>query len=373
MKLLLPANISKLRKERAMTQEQLAEALGVTFAAVSKWERGVATPELGLIAQMADLFGVSFDAMVGFEVRSGGAAALEERIHELQREKQYDAAILEAEKALLRYPNTFRIVYRAGRLYAASGIEQGSERHLNRCIALLNHAVLLLPQNTDPDISEVSIKTEIAQCYIVLGETKKAIDILKKYNVNGVHNALIANALTSSDITNTPEYGLEDAVPFMVDAFGSVIQNSLRTMMAYANYYAKKGDYAASREALLWLIYFLESIKIHKDAASFVDKVLAPCYSECANLSLLLGQRELVEPYMRCAYKEASLFDLEPTCKVENIKFFIGDIHSATTYDDFGESARGAVVKQITQEDQNAELLAIWKKILMEESSGGTQ
>ena len=43
MKLSLSANISKLRKEHAMTQEQLAEALGVTFASVSKWERGVAT------------------------------------------------------------------------------------------------------------------------------------------------------------------------------------------------------------------------------------------------------------------------------------------------------------------------------------------
>ena len=41
MKLSLSANISKLRKEHAMTQEQLAEALGVTFASVSKWERGV--------------------------------------------------------------------------------------------------------------------------------------------------------------------------------------------------------------------------------------------------------------------------------------------------------------------------------------------
>lgn len=40
MKLSLSANINKLRKEHSMTQEQLAEALGVTFASVSKWERG---------------------------------------------------------------------------------------------------------------------------------------------------------------------------------------------------------------------------------------------------------------------------------------------------------------------------------------------
>ena len=85
MKLSLSANISKLRKELSMTQEQLAEALGVTFASVSKWERGVATPELNLIAKMADLFGVSLDAMVGFEVQNGSVIALEKRIHELQR------------------------------------------------------------------------------------------------------------------------------------------------------------------------------------------------------------------------------------------------------------------------------------------------
>ena len=129
MKLSLPTNISKLRREHSMTQEQLAEALGVTFASVSKWERGVATPELNLIAEMADLFRVSLDALVGFGVQDGSVVALEERIHELQREKKYDEAISETEKALLRYPNDFRIVYRSGELYTVAGIERCEERY----------------------------------------------------------------------------------------------------------------------------------------------------------------------------------------------------------------------------------------------------
>ena len=375
MKLSLPANISKLRKERSMTQEQLAEVLGVTFASVSKWERGVATPELNLIAEMADLFGVSFDAIVGFEVQNGGAASFEQRIHDLEREKRYDEAILEAEKALLRYPNDFKIVYRSGELYTVAGIELGNEKYLYRCVELLERSVLLLSQNTDPQISEVSIQNEIAQCYIVLGKTQKGIEILKKHNVSGVHNALIAIALTGNDITytNTPEFGLEDAVPFMVGAFGSIITNSLRTMMAYANYFYKKGDYRSSRDALLWLIDLLESVKIDRNTSCYVDKVIAPCYSECAIFSLLLGEMDKVEPYMRCAYKAAMLFDSAPTCKVENIKFCLGDIQNATTYDDLGESATAAVVKQITQENRNEELLSIWKKIAQEESCGGTE
>lgn len=358
-----------------MTQEQLAEALGVTFASVSKWERGIATPELNLIAEMADLFGVSLDAIVGFEVLNGGAVALENRIHDLQRQKKYDEAVIETEKALLRYPNDFRIVYRSGELYSVAGIELSNEKYLYRCIELLERSVLFLSQNSDPQISEVSIQNEIAQCYIVLGKTQKGIEILKRYNVSGVHNALIAIALTGNDITytNTPEFGLEDAVPFMVDAFGSIITNTLRTMMAYANYYDKKDDYVSSREALLWLIDFLESIKIDKNASCYVDKVIAPCYSECANLSLLLGETDKVEPYMRRAYKAAMLFDSSPICKVENIKFCIGDIQNATTYDDLGETATAAVIKQITQENRNEQLLGIWEKIAQEESCGGAE
>ena len=62
MRLSLSENIGALRRAAGMTQERLAEALGVSFAAVSKWERGAATPELGLIADMAELFDMSIDA-----------------------------------------------------------------------------------------------------------------------------------------------------------------------------------------------------------------------------------------------------------------------------------------------------------------------
>lgn len=124
MELTLSQNICKLRKEHHLTQEQLAEALGVTFASVSKWERGVATPELQLIAKMADFFGVSLDALVGFTLQSGSIQETEEELHILQKQKKYREGLEKAEKALLRYPNNFRIVYRAGQLYALAGMEK---------------------------------------------------------------------------------------------------------------------------------------------------------------------------------------------------------------------------------------------------------
>lgn len=81
MELSLSKNISRLRKEHKMTQEQLAEALGVTFAAVSKWERGAATPELKLIAEMTDFFEVSTDALIGYRFRNNGQQVVIARLY----------------------------------------------------------------------------------------------------------------------------------------------------------------------------------------------------------------------------------------------------------------------------------------------------
>ena len=111
MKLSLPVNISKLRKEHSMTQEQLAEALGVTFASVSKWERGVATPELNLIAEMADLFEVSIDALIGYEFRNNDKQNVIDRLKQYFHDRSNDDVYTDIEKSLKRYPNCFDIVY----------------------------------------------------------------------------------------------------------------------------------------------------------------------------------------------------------------------------------------------------------------------
>ena len=57
----LAANILKYRKKCSLTQDDLAEQLGVTFQAVSKWENARTAPDIAFLPQMADLFGCSID------------------------------------------------------------------------------------------------------------------------------------------------------------------------------------------------------------------------------------------------------------------------------------------------------------------------
>ncbi len=68
--------ITFLRKEKGVTQEELAKALGVTNQAVSKWESGQCCPDISLIPALAGYFKVSIDELFGYtfqnsETRSG--------------------------------------------------------------------------------------------------------------------------------------------------------------------------------------------------------------------------------------------------------------------------------------------------------------
>ena len=56
-------NIRLLRQRKGLTQEQVAQRLGVTYQAVSKWENGTNTPDIALLPQIAALFGVMIDAL----------------------------------------------------------------------------------------------------------------------------------------------------------------------------------------------------------------------------------------------------------------------------------------------------------------------
>ena len=56
--------IASLRKENNMTQLELAERMGVTDKAVSKWERDLSCPDIGTMLKLAELFGVSVDELM---------------------------------------------------------------------------------------------------------------------------------------------------------------------------------------------------------------------------------------------------------------------------------------------------------------------
>ena len=59
--------IKQLRKQRNISQEVLANHLGVSFQAVSKWESGVSMPDVMLLPKIANVLGITLEALYGMQ------------------------------------------------------------------------------------------------------------------------------------------------------------------------------------------------------------------------------------------------------------------------------------------------------------------
>ena len=79
----LATNIRAFRKERGLTQEQLAEVFNVTVGAVHKWEAGLSTPDLSILIEMADFFDISMDVLIGYDVKDNRIDSLAQRLRKM--------------------------------------------------------------------------------------------------------------------------------------------------------------------------------------------------------------------------------------------------------------------------------------------------
>lgn len=103
----LPANLKKYRIQKELTQEDVAEYLGITAQSVSKWERGESYPDITLLPALATLFETSVDLLLGMDVIRAEETRL--NIHKkaiaYQRSGDLDMAEKTYREALLIYPN----------------------------------------------------------------------------------------------------------------------------------------------------------------------------------------------------------------------------------------------------------------------------
>ncbi len=101
----------QLRKERELTQEALADFLGVSFQAVSKWERGESYPDIEMLPEIAVYFGISVDELLGVN-RAQNEQEILSIIEEYDNLTDSEAKHKIIIKAIEKYPNDFRLQLR---------------------------------------------------------------------------------------------------------------------------------------------------------------------------------------------------------------------------------------------------------------------
>ena len=85
----LSARILALRKEKGLTQEALAQRLGVSFQAVSKWENEQSCPDIALLPLLADIYAVPVDSLFGREAQAEPPAQEPATMQGARREEEW--------------------------------------------------------------------------------------------------------------------------------------------------------------------------------------------------------------------------------------------------------------------------------------------
>lgn len=352
MEIRLSENIRTFRKARRLTQEQLADALGVTVGAVSKWESGSTTPDLGLIVELAEFFEVSVDVLLGYGWRESTMGETVEQLRKLRREKQEKKGMLLAEKALLKFPNSFEVIYQSAMMYYV----QLTAETAPRALELFDRASRLLDQNTDERVGTVDIQIMRAGCYMVMHQFEKAIEILRQNNFDGLNDGLIGFILA----TNMRRF--DEALPYLSYALGKIQTELFRICVGYANAYVGREDEEKALEILLWLLGINRGLRTEQ-GNTYLDKGDAMLLGLCAQIAMSMGDEKKAWEYLVEARAMAAKFDAAPDYSMKNLRFYHGT-EEATAYDDMGQTAMEGVLKAFGDDPKvTPRLTELWQAL----------
>ena len=197
MQLDLGNNIRQLRRRDKRTQEALAEALGVTSQAVSRWESGGSYPDMNLIPSIANYFGVSIDELFGYtNERTKRIDELVSKIFDMKRQNNgVDHNITEciavARNALVEFPGNEKLMLALASVLNTAGYVRYGECHLideegygiydtekhktyeewREAVPLYEKALELLPNG----VLRNHALMELSQLYLNMGDHEKAM------------------------------------------------------------------------------------------------------------------------------------------------------------------------------------------------------
>ena len=339
MKLSLSENIRSYRKQRKMTQEKLAEALGVTTGAVYKWESGQSQPELGMLVEMADFFDTSVDVLLGYRLKDNRLEPALERITSYCQTLN-PAAITEAEKVLGKYPHSFRAAYACAAVYLIYGAYNHDHQQLRRALELAEQSKVLLSQNDDPRISEATICGNLSYAWFQLGEKEKSIELLRKNNAGGIFSSDIGALLAV--FGKAPE----EAAPFLSEALLSGISGLLTVIVGYVFLFRSRNDWDSSMDILSWGISLLTGLKV-ESKPDILEKTLAEMLVLLAYVQAKAGMPAESADSLNKAGIMARRFDSMPDYSLKAMRF-ADHADQMVAFDIFGASASESIIKLIS-------------------------
>lgn len=180
MSISIAKTIKTLRARKGITQEQLASFLGVTYQAISKWERNEGYPDITILPLIANFFEISTDELLGVDVTKKPKAieAIVANANAFYHHGDLVNTRRILEDGLSEYPNAHRLLLELVQLK----YESPYESHIEKDAVIASSIVTLeriLDESTDSTIRNFATALLIRH-YLYQGERSKALDLAKE-------------------------------------------------------------------------------------------------------------------------------------------------------------------------------------------------
>lgn len=176
--------VAAKRKEKGLTQEELAVYLGVSKPAVSKWESGQSYPDIMLLPVLASYFNTSIDELIGYEAQMSKAdiRKLYEKLSAAFASESFEKVYDEITEYIRKYHSCWNLLYSMAQLLINHSMLAGSQE---KSFDVLREAASLLEcvekESGDPKLAKNALSLR-AYCCLALGEPASAIDLLDDYD-----------------------------------------------------------------------------------------------------------------------------------------------------------------------------------------------
>jgi len=177
------------RREKGLTQDDLASYIGVSKASVSKWETGQSFPDITFLPQLAAFFNISVDELMGYEPQMS-----KEDIRKLYLSlssdftvKPFDEVLEHCRKIAKKYYSCFPLLFQIGALLVNNSMESGD---MDKTFAVIAEAkelfIRVKKESEDAELCQLALNME-AFCALTLGNAEEVIELLE-----GTSNKIIS-------------------------------------------------------------------------------------------------------------------------------------------------------------------------------------
>ena len=163
-------NFKELRKYHELTQEQIAEMLGVSSQAISKWECGTSYPDIEMLPIIANVFKVSTDYLLGVDItkQENEIADIIAKSKLLCDNKRFGEAVTLLRNALIQYPSNCEIMY-----WLAWNLRGTIKEHPEHEQEAINIYRKILNISKDSELV-CRVTRDLAYCYYTLDDIQTA-------------------------------------------------------------------------------------------------------------------------------------------------------------------------------------------------------